>query len=364
MQPSTNYTGHSGNSTSGALDLSVAIITGLIDDDMLRQCLASVFQACSIVSPDTEVLLIDNASHSHLDSWVLREFPAVTLIKFAEPVGFCTGNNAAFRRARGRYILQLNDDTRVYPDALAQMVAFMDAHPEAGAVGPRLLNPDGSLQVGYYARTFPRFIDTLCSLFWVNRVFPRNRFLRRHFQMDANVDAVREVEQPAGASLLYRRTALSGVGWLDENFTFAFDDVDVCLRLWKGGWKTYYLPSARVVHYGGVSLTLSSSSMPDRWFNGLLCFYRKHKSRWEYLLLRIVLTLAVLARVPVVLLMSCWPPNVEKYHLKGQVKVYSRQLRSILLSFFRPYKKSAPAASPVPVVIQPGRGTQEKVSNA
>lgn len=347
------------------LDLSVVILTGgLISDHLLRQCLESVYQACLMVSSGTEIFLVDNASGKGLESWALKEFPATTLVQFAEPVGFCTGNNAAFRRARGRYVLQLNDDTKVFPDALAEMVRFMDAHPEAGAVGPRLVNPDGSVQVGYYARTFPRFIDTLCSVFGINRLFPQNRFLRRHFQLDASVDAVREVDQPAGASLFYRHSALAEAGWLDENFTFAFDDVDICWRLWKSGWKIYYLPAARVMHYGGLSMNQASSSMPDRWFNGLMHFYRKHKSPGEYLLLRIVLIAATLVRIPAVLLLSCWPPNVEKYHLKGQVKTYGKQLLALLMSFFRSYSKTVSGASSVPVVISGRGGIQEKVSSA
>ena len=316
------------------VDISVIVLSTDIEQNMLSECLASVFASSQVGNLSTETILVDNASRARVCDWVAREFPSITVLRFESSVGFSTGNNAGYRIAKGRYLLQLNNDTVVHAPALRLMVDFLDAHPDTAAVGPRLINPDGTLQIGYYARAFPTITYNALHLFWIHRLLPNNASLRHQMLLD-EPDVTREVDQPAGASLLYRRDVLFSLGLLDEDYIFAFDDVDVCFRIKQAGWKIYYVAEAKVMHYGGVSLGESTADMAHYYLNGLLTYYQKNRSAASFLLMRLVVIVAILFRIPVIFVVTY---VMEKKRWRGNIQSYLRFLPVVLRSFVGGYK--------------------------
>ncbi len=289
------------------IDLSVVILTAGVDVNMLLRCIQSVVRACELLDGRSEVILIANAAE-HIENVAAEAFPNITVIRFAERVGFCHANNAGFRVSRGRIIVQLNDDTEVAEDAFANLSRFLDRHPEVGAVGPRLETSDGNLQVGYYARRLPKLLDIGFHVFGVNGLWPGNPVIRRYYLMD-DPDRTRPVQQPAGAALTYRREALFQIGLLDEDYTYAYDDVDVSRRLLASNWQIYYLREARVLHHGGASLNNGATRLSYETIHGLLLYFRKHGSQAEYVSVRIMMLVALLLRVPVECLLHLTEPE-------------------------------------------------------
>jgi GT2 family glycosyltransferase len=316
------------------VDISAVILTSDIVFTMLLDCINSV-QASSVAGGlNTEIIVVDNASHSRVCDWVAREFPSLTVLRFDDPVGFPTGNNAGYRISTGRYLLQLNNDTIIHGPALRLMVDFMEAHPDAGALGPRLMNADGTLQIGYYARSFPTVVYDAFHLFWVNRLFRNNPSLRHQMLLNEE-DVTREVDQPAGASLFYRREVLFSIGLLDEDYTFAFDDVDVCFRIWRAGWKIFYLKDAEVTHFGGVTLGKSTAKMTHFYLNGLLTFYKKNRDTPASLLMRFLVLVSILFRIPVILVVTY---IVGKRRWRGNAGIYLHYLLIVSRSLFVGYR--------------------------
>lgn len=228
-----------------AMDLSVIIINWNTRD-LLAQCLASVY--AYPLDGDFEVWVVDNASADGSVQMVRERFPQVRLIENAENVGFARANNQAIQGSTGRYLLLLNSDTVAQPDALYNMVQFMEEHPQAGVVGPKLLNPDGSFQASY-AR-FPTFLTELLLITGLARLItgpyapspcPKPR------------EAAQPVDWAAGAALLVRRSAIEQVGLLDEGYFLYSEEADLCWRLWQGEWEVWYLPDVAITHCAGAS---------------------------------------------------------------------------------------------------------------
>jgi GT2 family glycosyltransferase len=349
------------NVSGRAIDLSVVILTGGVNRQILHDCIRSVTTECTAAKLQYEVIVIDNACSPELGTAFLESFPEVVLLRFSERVGFPTGNNAGFKRTCGRYILQLNDDTRIEPGAFRTLIAFMDQHPEVGASGPRLLNPDGSLQVGY-TNAFPRMIDMFCILFGVYRFSRRNRFARRYFLMDEDAQSLREVDQPAGAALLYRRGVLNRVGLPDENYTYAYDDVDMCMRIKAAGYKIYYVPQASITHYGGMSIL--SQPMGERFdqvFSGVLFLYQKHRPG-QLLLLKVMMIAALCVRLPWVVFKNIVASPAERHKRRGQVRTYWKYLVLLTRNLFSRLPSRVVSAKPTELLHDPQYRFHEQIT--
>jgi GT2 family glycosyltransferase len=179
----------------------------------------------------------------------------------------------------------------VKPGALATLVQFLDQRPEAGGVGPRLLNPDGTLQVSTYPR--PTLFREFWFLFHLDKLHPVARY-----PMDRwGGEEPREVEIVVGACLLLRRKALEQVGCLDEDFFIYSEEVDLCYRVMRGGWRFYWTPQAEVVHYGGQSTQQVAAEMFMRLYQGKVLYFRKHHGPLAVLAYKLLLFLASLGRL-------------------------------------------------------------------
>lgn len=239
------------SASAAAPDLSIVIVNWNVRD-LLKSCLRSIYRGG--ISTDRlrlETIVVDNASTDGSVEMARQAFPQVTLIANEDNAGFTGGNNQGMALSRGRYVLLLNPDTEVLDDALHRMVAYMDAHPQVGALGPMLLNPDGSVQSS--RRRFPRPATAFVESTALQSCFPHHRLLTDYYALDIPDDAVAEVDWVTGACLLIRREALDGVGPLDDGFFMYSEELDWCHRAKAAGWEVIYYPEAKVIHHGGQS---------------------------------------------------------------------------------------------------------------
>ena len=267
------------------VDLSVVVVSYNVVG-LLRRCVASVYQESGY---SIELFVVDNASTDGSAPMVQAEFPSVRLIQNAENVGFVRANNQALRLAVGRYLLLLNPDAEVRPGALGTMIAYLDASLEVGALGPKLLNADGSVQSS--RRRFPTRATGFVESTVVQQWWPSCRLLGRYYCSDVPDDVPQEVDWVTGACLMVRREAVEQVGLLDERFFMYSEELDWCYRIKRAGWKVVYLPSAEVVHYEARS---SEQNLARRsiFFNDSKCrFYAKHYGAGWGLVLRLFIFL-------------------------------------------------------------------------
>jgi len=306
------------------LDLSVVIVNWNVRE-LLRRCLHSVLASGRLGGLAMEVIVVDNASSDGSVEMVRAEFPPVRLIANEENLGFTRANNQGITASRGRYVLLLNPDTEVLGDALGAMVDYIDAHPDVGALGPMLLNPDGSVQSS--RRRFP----TLATALLESTVFQwelsrDNRILRRYYVLDRPDDEVQEVDWVTGACILMRREAIEEVGPLDEGFFMYSEELDWCRRAKERGWKVIYLPTARVIHYGGKS---SEQVVPFRHIQfqrSKVRYFRKHHGLLWAWILRLFL-LAMYAYLLIVEALK-WLVGHKRPLRAARVRAYWQVLRS------------------------------------
>ncbi len=213
-----------------------------------------------------EVVVVDNASSDDTPGQIKQNWPQVRLIENADNRGFASANNQGLAISRGRYVALLNSDTLVTSQALSQLVAFMDEHPEAGACGPCLLQPNGQPQAFAFGHD-----PTPGYLF--RRGFT-HLLLRRPLH-NWNTDQTQMVDWVSGACLIARRQAIEQAGPLDESIFMYFEDNDWCLRFRQCGWKIYYLPTVAITHIGGQSRRQNPAAQAA-YYTSLRYFYRKH----------------------------------------------------------------------------------------
>ena len=233
------------------MKLSVIVLTYEAGDLLLR-CLLSVF--ASEAPFDWELILVDNRSTDGSVDRVVSRFGAriAQVVRNPRNGGFAYGHNAGMRVSRGEYVCLLNPDTVVRPDALAALVAFLDAHPAAGFVGPRVLNADGTDQRSAM-RMIPTPADAAARALMLSRVFPRSRRFARFHAAGLDPALPHRVEACTGCCMVARRAMLDAIGLLDERFFLYCEDVDWFLRARSAGWSVHYLPAAVIEHQNAYS---------------------------------------------------------------------------------------------------------------
>ena len=233
--------------------------------ELLETCLPSVV---ATEYPNLEIILADNASTDGSGAWVAREHPSVTIVRHPENWLFARGNNAALPHATGKYVVLLNNDVEVPPDWLAPLVDTMESDSDVGAVQPKLLQYDDRSRFEY-AGACGGFLDRLGYPFTRGRLFETMEPDRGQY------DDARDVFWATGAALMLRRSALDTVGLLDERFEMHMEEIDLCWRLWRHGYRVRVAPESEVYHIGGASLPQSSPRKTYYNFrNSLLMLYK------------------------------------------------------------------------------------------
>jgi GT2 family glycosyltransferase len=259
-------------------DLCVVIVN-YNTRDLLRDCLRSVFASRGVASLD--VCVVDNASGDSSTAMVRTEFPQARIIDSPENCGFAAANNLALRTCRADFVLLLNPDTILPLEALAQAIAFLGDRPDAGVMGPRLVRPDGSLDLAC-RRSFPTPEISFYRMVGLSRLFPKSRMFGRYNMTYLDPGQTTEVDAVVGACMLIRGELLAQVGLLDEQFFMYAEDLDWCKRIKDAvnprtgrHWQVWYDAATQVIHVKRASS--SRSVRAQRAFNDtMLQFYRKH----------------------------------------------------------------------------------------
>lgn len=295
---------------ASVVDVSVVIVNYNVRE-FLEQALRSVERASAGLG--VEVFVVDNNSVDGSVAMVREQFPDVRVIANAENTGFARANNQAIRQALGRYVLVLNPDTLLQEDTLRALVDFMDAHPEAGAAGCRILNPDGTF-APESRRAFPTPAVALYRMLGLSRLFPGSRTFGRYNMTYLPADEVCEVDALSGSCMMVRRAALYqngsagerkngraearesalrhwdgngtlspspspsqlGAGLFDESFFMYGEDLDWCYRIQQAGWKIYYTPATQIIHYKGESTRKGELRYVRLFYGAMLRFAEKH----------------------------------------------------------------------------------------
>jgi GT2 family glycosyltransferase len=259
------------------LPVSVVIVS-FNTKDLTRKALQALYN--SRVLPE-QVILVDNNSHDGSAQMVREEFPQVLLVESKENLGFAKGNNRAIKEAAIQpFVWLLNSDTETGNRTLEQLFAYMEAHPEIGALGPQLIYPDNRLQsVGGY---FPSILNVFYYLFPFLYFLPQA--WRAHFKSIALFpqsipERGLDLEYVTGAALLLRRTALDQVGLMSEDYFMYFEETDMCWRMKKAGWKIRAIPTDPVVHvYGGSFKSTYDKKRLKLFQESLAIFVKKNFS--------------------------------------------------------------------------------------
>jgi GT2 family glycosyltransferase len=218
-----------------------------------------------------EAVVVDNASTDGSAAAVASEFPDAVVLAQSRNLGFGRANNVGLERCQGRFVLLLNPDVTVNPQAVGRLADFLITRPDAAVVGPRLMFPDGKLDPDA-RRAFPVPRTLFYRTVGLSKLFPKSRVFGRHNMGHMPETEVHEMDAGTAACMMVRMTALDRVGFFDPRYFMYGEDVDLCYRLKLGGWKVFYLPNATAIHHKGAATRQAHSKM----------LYERHRAMWSY----------------------------------------------------------------------------------
>ncbi|MDZ7264434.1 MAG: glycosyltransferase [candidate division KSB1 bacterium] len=254
------------------MDITIIIVNYNVKE-FLEQAIASIKKSCT--GWQYEIFVVDNASTDGSVQAIRQKFPDVQLIVNAENRGFAAANNQALRQASGEYILLINPDTIVQEDTFSVIIDFFQHHADCGMVGCKILNPDGSLQLAC-RRSFPTPWVAFTKISGLSRLFPRSRLFGSYNLTYRDPNAIDEVEAISGSFMFFRRQVLNDVGFLDEAFFMYGEDLDWCFRVREAGWKIYYVPTTKIIHFKGESSKKSHRDLMIEFYRAMKLFVEKH----------------------------------------------------------------------------------------
>jgi len=298
------------------------IIVNWNTGDLLKKCVHSLWAEKERYGSEIEILVLDNASSDDSIEVARRDFPDLRYIENAENLGFARATNQGIRISTGSLVLLLNPDTEVIPGALDVLERFLDSQPRAGAVGPRLLNPDGSIQISAYPE--PTLSREAWRLFHLDKLWPVGSYPMSRWR----IDTPREVDVLMGACILLRREVLDRCGLLDERYFIYSEDQDLCRRLRSNGWRIFWQPVARVIHYGGRSTRQVKAEMFVRLYGEKIAYFRRHHGGASAIIYKLVLLCASLIRQlisPVALLVG----RKRRSRVLEMARLYRRLVREL-----------------------------------
>ena len=274
------------------MKLSVVIVNYNVKY-FLEQCLHSVLKA--IHEMEAEIFVVDNNSVDGSIRMLREKFPSVTVIENKDNRGFSRANNQAIRKAKGEYILLLNPDTIVEDDTLVKCVQFMDLHPDAGGLGVKMIDGKGKF-LPESKRGLPLPSVAFFKIFGFSAIFPRSKIFNKYHLGYLDKDKTHAVDVLSGAFMMLRKKVIDEAGMLDEKFFMYGEDIDLSYRITKAGYKNYYFPETRIIHYKGESTKKSSINYVFMFYNAMIVFARKHFSKENARAFSILINLAIYIR--------------------------------------------------------------------
>ena len=245
-----------------------ALIVSYNVKGLLLKCLEAFYAHADV---PVEAVVVDNASTDGSPAAVASEFPQATVLAQQRNLGFGRANNVGLERCQGRFVLLLNPDVTVNPQAVGRMADFLITRQDAAVVGPRLMYPDGRNDPDA-RRSFPVPRTLFYRTVGLSKLFPKSRVFGRHNMGHMPDTDVHEMDAGSAACMMVRMAALDRVGFFDPRYFMFGEDLDLCYRLKLGGWKVFYLPSASAIHHKGAAVRQAESRM----------LYERHRAMWSY----------------------------------------------------------------------------------
>ena len=272
------------------MDLSIIIVNYNVKE-FLQNLIHSIYKAARNIK--YEIIIVDNASDDGSVEFLREKFPDVKLIVNEENLGFSKANNIGLKCAAGKYLLLLNPDTLVGEDTFDKMIEFFESTPEAGLAGCKILNPDGTLQLAC-RRSFPGPWTSFCKVTGLSSLFPGSKIFARYNLTYLDENQTYEVDAISGSFMMLTREVYEKVGGLDEEFFMYGEDLDLCYRIQKAGYKVYYVHTTQIIHYKGESTKRSTLDETKIFYNAMHLFVKKHLS--SSFLVEIILQSAIIFR--------------------------------------------------------------------
>ena len=292
------------------MDLSVVIVSYNVKE-YLRECLLSVKKASGDI--DIEVFVVDNNSLDGSQEMLRQEFPEIKCIFNTYNCGFSAANNQAIKLSKGNFILLLNPDTIVEPGTFASCLKFMKEHPEAGALGVRMVNGEG-IFLPESKRSLPTPLTSFFKITGISRLFPKSAFFNRYYlpQIDKNETA--EAEVISGAFMFLGREALLKAGLPDEDFFMYGEDMDLSYRILVAGFKNFYFAETQIIHYKGKSTPMNSYSDLHHFYRAMR-IYAKKRNMEKFSLLYLII-------IPAIRLIEGLSVSIRFFRIKFSSKVH------------------------------------------
>lgn len=272
------------------MKLSIIIVNYNVKE-FLQNLIHSIEKAASDISH--EIIIVDNASDDGSVDFIREKFPFTKLIVNNKNLGFSKANNIGLSIAQGEYILLLNPDTLISEDTLTKMIDFFEDHPDAGLAGCKILNSDGTLQLAC-RRSFPGPWTSFCKVTGLSTIFPKSKLFARYNLTYLDENKTYEVDAVSGSFMMLKKDIYQKVGGFDEQFFMYGEDLDLCYRIQKAGYKVYYVHNSQIIHYKGESTRRSSLDETKIFYNAMRLFVKKHLS--SSFLVEIILRSAIAIR--------------------------------------------------------------------
>lgn len=263
------------------MDLSIIIVNYNVKE-FIQNLLESIKSASKKIS--TEVIIVDNASDDGSIELIRQKYPWVKLIVNSRNLGFSKANNLGLKESTGKYLLLLNPDTLVKEDTFEKMIDFFEATPDAGMAGCKLLNTDGTLQLAC-RRGFPGPWASFTKVTGLSTLFPKSPLFARYNLTYLDENKTYAVDAISGAFMMFKREVYEKTGGLDETFFMYGEDLDLCYRVNKAGYKVYYVHSTEIIHYKGESTKRSNLNEVKVFYEAMHIFVKKYYSGSWFLLL-------------------------------------------------------------------------------
>jgi GT2 family glycosyltransferase len=256
--------------------------------DFLSQAITALQRALKGIR--SEIIVVDNASIDGSVELVKKKFRSVKLITSNKNLGFAKANNLGLKISSGKYVLLLNPDTVVQENTIRVMLSFFDEHHETGLAGCKIIDPDGSFQLGC-RRSFPSPWVSFCKISGLSALFPKSRLFGKYNLTYLDADKGYQVDAISGSFMMFRRQVFEQIGGLDEDFFMYGEDLDFCYRVQTQGWKINYVPETTIIHYRGQSTRRSNIDEIKTFYQAMHLFVEKHLGQSVFL--KIILRIAI-----------------------------------------------------------------------
>ncbi len=272
------------------IDISIIVVNFNVKE-FLKNLLDSIRKASQNFS--LEIIVVDNASDDGSVEMIKEKFPEIILIENKSNVGFGKANNQGLKIAKGKFILLINPDTLVAEDTFVKMIDFFSANPDTGMAGCKILNPDGTLQLAC-RRSFPGPWTAFTKVSGLSTLFPKSKLFAKYNLTYLDENQTYEVDAISGSFMMLKKEVYEKIGGFDEQFFMYGEDLDLCYRIQKAGYKIYYVHTTQIIHYKGESTKRSSLDETKIFYQAMHLFVKKHLS--SSLIVEMILRFAIAVR--------------------------------------------------------------------